>query len=397
MIRNRYVSTAWGAMPESWSHGLALPGRLPLVLTVVLMLGSGCAMVAGGGDELRDPDAPAPVATLEEIARQHITAHAIDGHVEFLASERTRSRNGFTARLDRDAAWVARRLHLAGLAPAGDDGGFIQYWPYERDGDMVRAANVVAVVPGSDPALAGEHVVVMARFGGVGGAMSDSDDATETYDPTDRGRVGIAALVEVAAAFAALPAAPARSVVFVVASGSEAAQTSARGGWRDGARWFLQRTEEGGSRAVAAIGIGAIVGSETDAVDMLVEDHGGSTEARLLSRIAEETPRLGLRVIAAGERPATRPSPATSTGASTGAVARAIPASDDLSRNGRDVPGVWVSTAVPGEAEGAGARTLARHRADLDACARVAQLVFLAVHRLASERELPAGLREAGR
>ena len=87
---------------------------------------------------------------------------------------------------------------------------------------MGEALNVAALLPGSDPALAGEVVVVGAHFDhlGWGGEGSLDPDAVAIHNGADDNASGTAALLEVASALADGPA-PARPVLFLGFSGEE--------------------------------------------------------------------------------------------------------------------------------------------------------------------------------
>jgi Zn-dependent M28 family amino/carboxypeptidase len=79
--------------------------------------------------------------------------------------------------------------------------------------------NVVAVLPGADPALAGEHVVVTAHLDHVGiGAEVEGDDL---YNGFYDNALGSAIVIEAARALAAAPARPRRSIVFLLVTGEE--------------------------------------------------------------------------------------------------------------------------------------------------------------------------------
>jgi len=84
----------------------------------------------------------------------------------------------------------------------------------------VTAPNVVAILPGSDPALRGEYVVISAHFDHVGiGRPNAHGDSI--FNGADDNASGTVALLEAARAFARLPRAPARSIVFLAVSGEE--------------------------------------------------------------------------------------------------------------------------------------------------------------------------------
>jgi aminopeptidase YwaD len=86
----------------------------------------------------------------------------------------------------------------------------------------VDARNVVAVLPGADPVLRDEYVVVGAHFDhlGFGGQGSFAPDATEIHNGADDNASGTAALIEIARILADGPR-PARSILFIAFTGEE--------------------------------------------------------------------------------------------------------------------------------------------------------------------------------
>ena len=86
----------------------------------------------------------------------------------------------------------------------------------------VDARNVVALLPGSDPSLRDEYVVVGAHYDhlGLGGEGSLDPDARDVHNGADDNASGTAAIVEAARALAAGPA-PDRSVLFIAFTGEE--------------------------------------------------------------------------------------------------------------------------------------------------------------------------------
>lgn len=84
----------------------------------------------------------------------------------------------------------------------------------------IRAPNVVALLPGSDPVLRDTYVVFSAHMDHVGvGAPDASGDSI--FNGADDDASGTAALLEVAQAFASLEERPARSLIFLAVSGEE--------------------------------------------------------------------------------------------------------------------------------------------------------------------------------
>jgi aminopeptidase YwaD len=84
------------------------------------------------------------------------------------------------------------------------------------------ARNVAAVLPGSDPALRDEYVIIGAHYDhlGFGGEGSLAPDSRDVHNGADDNASGTAALIEIARALAAGPR-PARSVLFLAFTGEE--------------------------------------------------------------------------------------------------------------------------------------------------------------------------------
>lgn len=87
---------------------------------------------------------------------------------------------------------------------------------------MTEVRNVVAVLPGSDPELRDEYVIVGAHFDhlGYGGEGSLDPDSRAVHNGADDNASGTAGLLEIARRLADGPA-PARSVLFIGFTGEE--------------------------------------------------------------------------------------------------------------------------------------------------------------------------------
>ena len=167
---------------------------LPLLALPLL---AACSMVQGGTDEFRRSDAaPAAVSPLD-IARGAIDAGDIRRHIGFLASDEMRGRDTPSPELERAAAWIAERFALVGLEPAGQDGGFIQFWPYDRSGlDTAGVALGWSSRRGSGELAYGSD---FAAFPGEGGGsapltyLGRAEDAPDSMAAA-KGRVAVVLL-----------------------------------------------------------------------------------------------------------------------------------------------------------------------------------------------------------
>jgi len=112
---------------------------------------------------------------------------------------------------NREAAdYLVERLSRLGLQPAGTDGGYFQ--PFEPN-----YRNILALLPGSDPQLKDEVVILGAHYDHVG--YGTEQNAYGPYDAVHNGAddnaSGTSGLLELAEAFTMLGEAPRRSILFV--------------------------------------------------------------------------------------------------------------------------------------------------------------------------------------
>lgn len=132
-------------------------------------------------------------------------------------------------RLSPDAA--ARLFRLAGLSPetvlveAGKGSpkpralGVTAHIESFGRTDELTSPNVVGVIRGSDPVLRDEYVVYVAHLDHKGTGNPVKGDSI--YNGALDNASGIAMMLEVADAFASLPRAPARSIIFVAVTAEE--------------------------------------------------------------------------------------------------------------------------------------------------------------------------------
>jgi hypothetical protein len=111
-----------------------------------------------------------------------------------------------------DARLVPRSYAIAGSE------AFIQTGTEIRD---MSASNVVGVLPGSDPALKSETVIVGAHYDHIGYMKQHAPGARYIFNGADDNASGTCALLEVAAALGGLPSSPRRTVLCIAFSGEE--------------------------------------------------------------------------------------------------------------------------------------------------------------------------------
>jgi hypothetical protein len=125
---------------------------------------------------------------------------------------------------------VEERLRDSGLEPAGDE-GFRQLWRWTGGEPATERelVNLVARIPGSDPTLARDPVLVLAHLDHLGRGWPDVRAGNEgkVHPGADDNASGVAVLLELARTMAAEPPRP-RPVIFAVVTGEEAGLLGSR-------------------------------------------------------------------------------------------------------------------------------------------------------------------------
>jgi Peptidase family M28/PDZ domain len=150
--------------------------------------------------------------------------------VRYLASDALAGRITGSAGADSAAEYIARRFQAVGLQPSSQ--GWFQAFTVSKDAPAVAqlhlgelsGRNVIGVLPGRDPVLRNEIIVVGAHYdhlgmGGSGSGALDPDVKNQVHNGADDNASGTAALIHIANRLAQQP--PARTVVFIAFSGEE--------------------------------------------------------------------------------------------------------------------------------------------------------------------------------
>lgn len=166
----------------------------------------------------------APAAAAQSTAE----AVALLNDVRYLSDDRLQGRMIGTPGADSAAAYLARQFRKAGLIASPS--GWFQTFTVARDAPAAAHSgiggttgkNVIGVLPGRDPTLREEIVLVGAHYDhlGLGGFGSlDPDSNGSVHNGADDNASGAAALIHIARKLAEAP--PSRTVVFIAFSGEE--------------------------------------------------------------------------------------------------------------------------------------------------------------------------------
>ncbi|MEX2532253.1 MAG: M20/M25/M40 family metallo-hydrolase [Gemmatimonadota bacterium] len=115
-------------VPAEWPESDRVRDFLLPVLLLAVM-GASCGPAAV---ETPAPPTAAVEASLLEVAESSITAEKTFESLSFLAADDMLGRDTPSPELERAAEYLADQLGELQLEPAGDEGSFVQRWPFER-------------------------------------------------------------------------------------------------------------------------------------------------------------------------------------------------------------------------------------------------------------------------
>jgi hypothetical protein len=216
-------SPACSSGGSSWAQPEApprAPRHRPAALPQATHQATHPAAAAAAAAAEAEPFTPAAPGSPEAT----ITAAEIREHVEVLASDLFEGREAGTQGERRAAAYIVSRLQeCPRLQPAGDDGTW--FHTFELNGVLAGtpARNIIARLPGTDPELAHEIIVLGAHYDHVGyGEHGNAlDGAGEIHNGADDNASGTAALLDLATSLCGAGWEPRRTILFQWYSGEE--------------------------------------------------------------------------------------------------------------------------------------------------------------------------------
>lgn len=166
-----------------------------------------------------------------------VTEKSVRKHMEALAGDEMNGRGSASADELTAAKYIASQLKLLRIKPAGDNGGYLQTVNFKRRArgapdqapTEATTTNVLGIIPGRDPVLTKETILLSAHLDHLGAGREVNGD--KVYNGADDDASGVTAVLELAKALMSGPR-PKRTVVFALFGSEEI------GGW--GARYFQE-------------------------------------------------------------------------------------------------------------------------------------------------------------
>ncbi len=173
----------------------------------------------------------------QATSKSTVNEPSVRKYMTALASDEMRGRGSATPDELRAAEYIASQLKLLKIKPAGDDGGYLQTVKFQRrqrgnpNAPPVEATttNVIGIIPGRDPKLAKETVLLSAHLDHLG--VRDGMPGDNIFNGADDDASGVTAVLELAEALSK-GSPPKRTIVFALFGSEEI------GGF--GARYFQE-------------------------------------------------------------------------------------------------------------------------------------------------------------
>ena len=144
-------------------------------------------------------------------------AGRLKGHVSILASDSLEGRGLGTGGKIMAKNYIAEQFRSTGLRHFNND--YFQHFDLRIGLARVPATNVVGYLPGSDPGLMDEYILIGAHYDHLGYEYHDGERVI--YNGADDNASGVAVLIELAAYFSQNPNLIGRSVIFVAFDAEE--------------------------------------------------------------------------------------------------------------------------------------------------------------------------------
>ena len=144
--------------------------------------------------------------------------------VKYLASEELAGRAPGSEGINKAANYIAEKFKSAGLLPGSDDGTYFQTWDEVVDakGNKSPVKNIIGIIPGTNPNLKDESVIVCAHYDhlGLGWPGANKGNEGKIHPGADDNASGVAVMLELADLLGTTLK-PQRTVIFIAFASEE--------------------------------------------------------------------------------------------------------------------------------------------------------------------------------
>ena len=151
--------------------------------------------------------------------KKYISAEDLGSWVGYLASDNMKGRMNGSDEMAEAAGWIASRYKEFGLKAFKEFDSYLQPYSFSRRDISVNEHNVLGYIPGTDPKLKDEYIIISAHFDHIG--IRKAVEGDSIYNGADDNAAGTSTLLGVAKAISMSGKKPGRTIVFTAVSGEE--------------------------------------------------------------------------------------------------------------------------------------------------------------------------------
>jgi len=166
------------------------------------VLDSPLAYAFSAADSAKGPLTGLPKRKALAVLEPVFSSERLKKSVDYLASEELAGRAPGSQGIEKAAKFIEDGFKSAGLLPGGDDSTYSQSWQEVVDaaGTKSTVKNIIGIIPGTNPKLAGESVLITAHYDhlGKGWPTVHKGDEGKIHFGADDNASGVAVLLELA-------------------------------------------------------------------------------------------------------------------------------------------------------------------------------------------------------
>jgi hypothetical protein len=167
------------------------------------------------------------LATLDPV----FSAERLKKTVDYLASEELAGRGPGSPGIEKAATYIIERFKSASLQPGADDGTYLQTWneAVNEKGEKAPVKNIIGIIPGTNPAMNDQSVVVCAHYDhlGLGWPGGGKDNIGKIHPGADDNASGVSVMLELADLLGK-SLKPQRTVIFVAFTSEESGRLGSK-------------------------------------------------------------------------------------------------------------------------------------------------------------------------
>jgi hypothetical protein len=155
-----------------------------------------------------------------------VTSAEIREWISYLASDEMKGRANGSAEMNTAANWIVEKFRKNNLKPIFSNGEYIQNYTATARQRTFNERNVIGILPGTDPLLKDQYIVLSAHYDHIGIRQGVTGDLI--CNGADDNAAGVSTLIGIASKMMRSGQKPGRTIIFAAFSGEEMGMRGAR-------------------------------------------------------------------------------------------------------------------------------------------------------------------------